>query len=310
MEEQILVKHLFKSYRNTLAVKDLSFSVEKGQCVAFLGPNGAGKTTTLKVLYNKAERDKRPETEVRVFGLDPKKHELAIKSRIGLVPQENSLDSQLDVVNNLFIYARLNGMDMKKAAKRIDHLLQFMDLEKKRESLTLELSGGMQRRLIIARALINSPDLLILDEPTTGLDPQVRHTIWKRMRELKQQGVTILLTTHYMEEAFELADHIVIMDQGKKVMEGNPVILLREHIEPFVLEIFSGTNGKMNAKHLSSIPNLRCEEQGDKRYCYGNDINQLSELASEFERHEFFIRQSNLEDLFLKITGRNLNAIQ
>lgn len=305
----IAVKHLYKSYKSLLAVNDLSFDVQEAICFGLLGPNGAGKTTTMKMLYNKANRDKHSDTSVEVFGHDPLTNELNIKAIAGVVPQDNNLDNELNVSDNLRIYARLYGIHKKVADKRIGELLEFMELSEKKKSKISELSGGMKRRLIMARALISNPRLLILDEPTTGLDPQVRHVIWDKLRKLKKQGVTIMLTTHYMEEAFQICDQIVIMDHGVKVMEGKPAKLLGDNIEEYVLEIihkksFNSIKSKVDKK------SMRIDTSHEVTLLYSNDMNKLRKLASHLSAGDFFLRQANLEDLFLKITGRNLNESQ
>lgn len=305
----IAVKHLYKSYKSLLAVNDLSFDVQEAICFGLLGPNGAGKTTTMKMLYNKANRDKHSDTSVEVFGHDPLTNELNIKAIAGVVPQDNNLDNELNVADNLRIYARLYGIHKKVADKRIGELLEFMELSEKKKSKISELSGGMKRRLIMARALISNPRLLILDEPTTGLDPQVRHVIWDKLRKLKKQGVTIMLTTHYMEEAFQICDQIVIMDHGVKVMEGKPAKLLGDNIEEYVLEIihkksFNSIKSKVDKK------SMRIDTSHEVTLLYSDDMGKLRKLASHLSAGDFFLRQANLEDLFLKITGRNLNESQ
>ena len=218
----INVKNIYKAYNDVKAVNNLSFQVNPSTCFGLLGPNGAGKTTMMKMIYGKATRTKNPDSRIEVFGFDPEKDELKIKQISGVVPQDNNLDEELDVYLNLIVYSKFYHIPLKIAKERINYLLEFMELNDKKHAKIRELSGGMKRRLIIARALINNPKLLILDEPTTGLDPQVRHLIWDRLRYLIKNGTTILLTTHYMEEAFQICDKILIMDHGKKVMEGNP----------------------------------------------------------------------------------------
>ena len=233
----ITAQNIRKSYKDLKAVDGLSFEVEQSSCFGLLGPNGAGKTTMMKMIYGKGQRDVHPDDKLTVFGFDPKHQELQIKAMSGVVSQDDNLDAELSVFNNLMIFSRFYGMNKSDAKSRIEELLDFMELTEKRKSRIEELSGGMKRRLTIARALMNRPKLLILDEPTTGLDPQVRHLIWNKLRELKSMGVTILLTTHYMEEAFQICDKILIMYKGKKMLEGKPVELLETSIEPYVLEL-------------------------------------------------------------------------
>jgi len=218
-ETVITASDVHKSYGDVKAVKGLNFVLESATCLGFLGPNGAGKTTMMNLVYGHSQRDLRPPGTLRVFGYDPAHSELEIKYLSGVVPQENNLDVELNVRRNLLIYSKFYGIRRAEADSRIDTLLDFMELSDKKKSKIKELSGGMKRRLIIARALLNNPKLLILDEPTTGLDPQVRHLIWNKIRQLKSNGTTILLTTHYMEEAFQIADVIIIMNQGEKVIE-------------------------------------------------------------------------------------------
>jgi lipooligosaccharide transport system ATP-binding protein len=309
----IEVEHLYKHYADLAAVEDLSFTVSTGRCTAFLGPNGAGKTTTIKTLYGKAIADTRPETRIRVLGFELPRQELEVKSLSGLVPQDNSLDDELDVEQNLSIFARFYHMPRKKALARIGELLAFMELSEKRHNRVKELSGGMKRRLIIARALLGAPRLLVLDEPTTGLDPQVRHLIWDRMRLLMNEGVTILLTTHYMEEAFQIADDIIIMDRGRKVLQGAPRTLMAEHIETHVLEVHdlraieedAGAQNRLAA--LESSGRLRRDASSTRVLLYASDPDALEAVSRALRPGSFLLRATNLEDLFLKTTGRKLN---
>jgi len=226
----IKVEKISKSFKKLKAVKDLSFEVETATCFGLLGPNGAGKSTTMNMICGKTRRDSSDNGTINVLGYDPKIDELNIKYLSGIVPQENNLDVELSVLNNLLIYARFYGIKKRDALPRIEYLLDFMELTEKKDSKIRTLSGGMQRRLIIARALINEPRLLILDEPTTGLDPQVRQLIWDKMRQLKNSGVTILLCTHYMEEAYQLSDNLIIIKSSitvKKFWKAIPFALLK-----------------------------------------------------------------------------------
>jgi lipooligosaccharide transport system ATP-binding protein len=304
----INVEHAYKTYDSLQAVTELSFAVDQGRCFAFLGPNGAGKTTMMKMLYAKARRDPRPETVMQVFGYDPQYQELAIKNLCGVVPQDDNLDMELDVRQNLRIFSRFYDMSAVRAQERIASLLDFMELGDKKRSPIRELSGGMKRRLIIARALLNEPRLLILDEPTTGLDPQVRQLIWDKIRSLQKSNVTVLLTTHYMEEAYQLADTILIIDKGIKVLEGNPHTLLDEYIESHVIEILDKTRTAGLPAPL--LRKARKEESGERMLFYSEQIDVIHGIADKLPRGSFFIRQTNLEDLFLKITGRKLHATQ
>ncbi len=305
----ISVSNVNKTYDTLKAVDTLSFEVFPSSCFGFLGPNGAGKTTMMKIIYGKCVRDNHTNDTVNVFGYDPRTNELAIKYLSGVVPQENNLDQELNVYQNLHIYSKFYNMQKKEANERIEYLLDFLELTNKRTARIRELSGGMKRRLIIARALIHKPQLLILDEPTTGLDPQVRHLIWEKLRQLKKEGITILLTTHYMEEAFQICDIIIIMDKGKKIIEGVPQELLDTNIEKYVLEMHSkdavdALTPKINAA------GIRRDGTREPAVFYSNDLDALTQLTESLTSGEFFLRQSNLEDLFLKITGRRLNVNQ
>ena len=305
----ISVRNISKSFGKIRAVDNLSFSVEAGICFGFLGPNGAGKTTVMKMLYAKCVRDNKS-SEVNIFGYDPDKNELAIKYLSGVVQQENNLDDELNVIQNLMIYSKFYDIEVNAAKKRIEYLLDFLELSDKAESKIKELSGGMKRRLVIARALLNQPRLLILDEPTTGLDPQVRHLIWDKIRQLKKQETTVLLTTHYMEEAFQLCDGLLIMHKGQKIMEGRPKQLLKENIERYVLEVFDIDDvHQVNDDIIRD--NIRIDyTPGITRY-HSNNIEVLNNLAtSRLKAGNYHIRQTNLEDVFLRATGRQLNDKQ
>lgn len=306
----VLVKNLYKSYNGIKAVDNLNFQVNKMECFGILGPNGAGKTTTMKILYGKSENDRHKDTEINIFGYNPASQPLAIKALSGIIPQQDNLDSELDVTDNLLIYSKFYAIPSKEAKKRIAELLDFMELQEKARVKIRELSGGMQRRLTIARALLNKPKLLLLDEPTTGLDPQVRHLIWNRLRELKDTGVTIILTTHYMEEAFNLCDRIIIMDKGRKMIEGNPANLLAGNLERYVMEVYGAGKERDACKNYFEQNEIRCEFQNDTLVAFSNDEDKLSVFGKTFKDFEYHIRHSNLEDLFLKITGRSLNESQ
>jgi lipooligosaccharide transport system ATP-binding protein len=308
-ESVIHVDHLSKTYGDVRAVKDLSFDVTARKCHAFLGPNGAGKTTAMKVLYGKAQPDRRDDTRISVFGFDPRYEELKIKTLSGVVPQEDNLDVELNVYQNLRIFSRFYNMSRADAEKRIDYLLDFMELGEKKKSRVRELSGGMKRRLIIARALLNSPTLLIMDEPTTGLDPQVRQLIWDKLRDLMQDGVTILLSTHYMEEAYQIADILMIMDKGEKVVEGSPHDLLDSQVEPHVLELNDLDHLDRFEAALDGTP-VRREDASRRAIFYAADAGALERAAGSLPRQAYIMRNSNLEDLFLRVTGRHLNEHQ
>ncbi len=306
----LTVKNVSKSFGQVQAVRDLSFSVESGSCYGFLGPNGAGKTTAMKMIYGKCTRDRDCEGLMDIFGYDPAKNELAIKYLSGVVQQENNLDEELSVIQNLTIYSRFYDMPKSTAKERIEYLLDFLELSEKAASKIRELSGGMKRRLVIARALLNSPRLLILDEPTTGLDPQVRHVIWDKIRQLQKQKTTVLLTTHYMEEAFQLCNRMLIMHKGGKIMEGKPAELMEQNIEKYVIEVLDAElTGQIGGEKLSN--EIRVDQALSVVLYYSNDMEALKKLAaSELKAGNYLIRQTNLEDVFLKATGRHLNDKQ
>jgi len=305
----VSVKNISKYFGKVCAVRDLGFEVQANTCFGFLGPNGAGKTTMMKMLYGKCTRGAADDGTIEVFGYDPAKDELAIKYLSGVVSQDNNLDEELNVISNLMVYARFYALPRKIAKSRIEYLLDFLELSEKTYSRIKELSGGMQRRLVIARALMNNPKLLILDEPTTGLDPQVRHLIWDKLRQLKKQGTTVLLTTHYMEEAFALCDEILIMDKGKGVMQGTPAQLLEQNVEKYVLEIIGSQS--FDAVSDNDIPQtVRVDRSEETLRLYSDDAQHLKLLASQLQGAHYYLRQANLEDVFLKATGRALNERQ
>lgn len=306
-ELAIQIQSLNKSYGDLKAVNNLDFEVKKAECFGLLGPNGAGKSTTMKIIYGKAEPDPTVSTVISVFGYHPGHDALTIKSFSGIVPQQDNLDTELNVSDNLYVYSKFYGLEKTEAKHRIGELLEFMELTEKSQVKIRELSGGMQRRLTIARALLNRPQLLILDEPTTGLDPQVRHLIWNKLRELKESGVTILLSTHYMEEAYQICDRIIIMDKGQKILQGNPRELLPNHLEKYVMEIYGIAK---NSQLVISADGIRSELYQDTWFVYSEEAERLSVLADTLHINDYHIRQANLEDLFLKVTGRGLNELQ
>jgi lipooligosaccharide transport system ATP-binding protein len=297
----IVVTHVNKTYAGGFqAVKDISFEVATGEFYGLLGPNGAGKSSLMRMLYNKTERTS---GSIEVLGYDPATHELEIKFLSGIVPQDDNLDVDLDVVTNLQVYAKFYGLSTKASSARIDELLGFLELGDKRRAKIRELSGGMRRRLIIARSLLNDPKLLILDEPTTGLDPQVRHLIWDKLRQLKKQGLTLMLTTHYMEEAFQLCDRLSIVDHGLKVLEGRPIDLVKSNIEAYVLEIIQ----REASAGLTYAGPARRETVQDRVLFFSDSAAELETIATGLHPGDFYLRQSNLEDVFLKSTGRSLD---
>lgn len=308
-EVVIQAAHVSKHFGNLRAVDDLSFEVERAQCFGFLGPNGAGKTTMMKMIYARSLRNPENGGDISIFGFDPGRSELQIKYLSGVVPQENNLDEELNVFRNLFVYSKFYRIPERRAIERIRFLLEFMELTEKAQGRVRELSGGMKRRLVIARALLNEPRLLILDEPTTGLDPQVRHLIWDKLRQLKRSGTTILLTTHYMEEAYQICDDILIMHQGRKIMQDTPMGLLEKNIEPYVMELMqeAGRDEMPNAELLRRV---RVDTSHEVVRFYAVNMDDLNAIAETLRGRRYHLRQSNLEDVFLKATGRTLNASQ
>ena len=304
----ISVSHISKTFEGVCAVCDLSFAVEAGSCFGLLGPNGAGKTTMMKTIYGAAARDKKCSGTIEVFGFDPARDELSIKYLSGVVPQENNLDEELNVVQNLLVYAKFYGLPTRVARERIEALLSFLELSEKVKARIRELSGGMKRRLVIARALLNNPRLLILDEPTTGLDPQVRHLIWEKLRQLRAGGTTILLTTHYMEEAFQICDRVLIMDKGRRVMEDQPQRLMEQNIERYVLEVPQEQAAVIDSRELPEAVRVDHALGISRFYC--DDLDRLKVVTDMLDGHPYYLRQANLEDVFLKATGRGLNEKQ
>ena len=305
----IKVHNISKSFGRVCAVCDLSFEVEAGTCFGLLGPNGAGKTTMMKMIYGRSRRDDHDGGTIDIFGFDPAREELPIKSLSGVIPQENNLDEELNVIQNLMIYSKFYGLPGKVARERIKVLLDFLELSEKTQAKIRELSGGMQRRLVIARALLNNPKLLILDEPTTGLDPQVRHVIWEKLRQLRAQGTTILLTTHYMEEAFQICDRVLIMHKGRKVLENSPQRLLQDNIEAYVLEV-PVTDGEPAVLQTRLPEGVRVDRAEGMVRFYADDVDDLKSVADQLSDGHYYLRQSTLEDVFLKATGRRLNEKQ
>jgi lipooligosaccharide transport system ATP-binding protein len=288
--------NLTKSYRDLVAVNKVNFTVSPGEAFGLLGPNGAGKSTIMRMIYC---RNPLTSGSLMVNGKDVTRYPREIKARVGVVPQENNLDPDLSVRENLLVYSRYFNIPRDIAAKRADELLKFFELEEKRAVSIEELSGGMKRRLMIARALINEPEMLILDEPTTGLDPQVRHSIWDRLRELRGQGMTILLSTHYMDEAEKLCDRLIIIDQGQILVTGTPRELIARYALNFALEA-RGCNG--NAVAVAVAPEIIAERRGSTHYYFARSAEQLSGLIPAYQECETFLRPSNLEDVFLRLT--------
>jgi lipooligosaccharide transport system ATP-binding protein len=301
----LVARDLKKSYNGFEAVKGVDFEVYPGECFGFLGPNGAGKTTTMKMIYGAVIPT---EGELDVAGLDVSKHEREIKRRIGVVPQENNLDDYLKVRENLLVYGRYYDLPRKLALQRADALLEFVQLTEKADSRVEQLSGGMKRRLLIARALINDPEIVVLDEPTTGLDPQARHLVWDRLRALAAEGKTLLLTTHYMEEAARLCDRLVIMEGGLIIAEGSPRGLVEKYVSPQVLEFWAHPEDLERLRSMVEGASDAVERSGETLLAFTADGDRLMEevRASGIEVENIVYRQAGLEDVFLRLTGRRL----
>jgi len=295
------VESLRKTYGSLNAVDGISFAVQPGECFGLLGPNGAGKTTTIRMLYGYTPRDA---GRLELFGLDIDQHLRDIKRRIGICQQEDSLDPDLSVRENLIGYARYFSIPRREAQQSADQLLEFFALQGRAKNKIMTLSGGLKRRLMLARALVNQPEFLILDEPTTGLDPQSRQLLWQKLAELKGRGLTILLTTHYMEEAERLCDRLVIVDHGRILVEGQPRALVREHVGHTVLEI---ADPDAAVREFLSGESCRMEDLDRRLLVYLDDGDELFlKLTREVRAEGCTLRPASLEDLFLKLTGREL----
>ena len=301
----VKAQDLRKSFGTFEAVAGVDLAIPSGVCYGLLGPNGAGKTTTIRMIQGVSPRDG---GVLEVLGLDPATDARTIKRRLGVVGQEDNLDPDFSVLDNLRIYARFFGIDRDRADKRAWELLRFMDLEDKAHGRVAELSGGMKRRLVVARALVADPDLLLLDEPTTGLDPQARHALWDTIRRLRRQGKTILLTTHYMDEAEQLCDELVVIDKGRVHEQGRPRDLIQKHCGKEAVEFVTmdddDTRLEAIAADLGDIPH---ERLGDRVIAYGDDMEPVQHrIRDAHDVQESVLRRSTLEDVFLRLTGRAL----
>jgi lipooligosaccharide transport system ATP-binding protein len=294
-------KGLIKRFDQRNVVDGISFHIRTGECFGILGPNGAGKTSTIRMIYGLSPLSG---GSLRVFGRSIDLQARFIKGKTGVCPQENNLDPDLTVFQNLMVFACYFSIPATVARQRTEHLLCFMSLQHRRDARISELSGGMKRRLIIARALINDPQILILDEPSTGLDPQSRHQIWERLGELRNQGMTMLLTTHYMDEAARLCDRLIIMDQGKILVEGTPGDLIQNHVGKHVIEINEPDEELRKYIH-ETAPS--CEDLGHLILIYGDDQEQFfHHMTSRHGGKQCLLRMATLEDVFLRLTGRGL----
>ena len=303
----MVARRLSKRYGERVALDGIDFEVPAGICFGFLGPNGAGKTTTMKMIYGLAAIGG---GELLVLGLDAARERRRIKARLGVVPQETNLDGELTVRENLVVHARYFGLAPEVVAKRIEELLDFTLLRDRAADSIWALSGGMKRRLLVARALVNEPHLIVLDEPTTGLDPQARLAVWRALERLRAKGVTLLLTTHYMEEAARLCDRLLIMDHGRIVTEGEPGALVREHVGREVLELKPGEGCDAEALVASLDGRLDGHEHTeDALMLYADDAEAvLGTLDHEhFPTDSALVRHATLEDVFLRLTGRSLD---
>jgi lipooligosaccharide transport system ATP-binding protein len=303
MESSILsVQSLRKSYGDTTVVDGLSFGIEPGECLGVIGPNGAGKTTTIRMCLGLSVPDS---GSITAFGLQMPRDALAIKAQLGVVSQMDTLDPDFSCAENLLVYGRYFGMKDAHIKARIPALLEFASLTHKANAKPGELSGGMKRRLSLARALVNDPKLLLLDEPTTGLDPQARHLMWERLQLLLQQGKSILLTTHFMDEAERLCSRLLVLDHGKKIAEGAPRDLIAQHLEPDVVEVYGAGALALVDSPLKALA-ARVEVSGETVFFYTQDAHQLLEALKPYPQLRTLHRPANLEDLFLKLTGRQI----
>jgi lipooligosaccharide transport system ATP-binding protein len=293
---------LRKAYDGVEVVAGLDLELEEGMCFGLLGPNGAGKTTTLRLCLGLIEPDA---GEITVLGLPVPQRAREARAQIGVVPQMDNLDPDFTVRENLLVYGRYFGIPRAEVERRIPALLDFAELGAREHSRIQTLSGGMKRRLTLARALVNDPRLVFLDEPTTGLDPQARHLIWERLRRLTGEGKTIILTTHFMDEAERLCHRVAILDRGRKIAEGAPRDLIARHIEPHVVEVY-GDGAESWADRVGRHQCERCERTGETVFCYAREADALVHALDRESGLRYLHRPANLEDLFLKLTGREL----
>lgn len=304
-ESLIRARELTKKFDEFTAVNGIDFDVLKGESFGLLGPNGAGKSTAMRMIGATSQRTS---GELTILGKDPEQFGPQIRAHLGVVPQQDNLDTQLSVTENLYIYGRYFGLSRKFLKGKIEELLAFAQLEEKRSAKVESLSGGMKRRLTIARALVSEPEILMLDEPTTGLDPQARHILWDRLFRLKEDGVTLLITTHFMDEAEQLCDRLVVMDKGSIMAEGSPAQLIKDYSTKEVLEVRFGS--ERNAGMANDLGELceRIEELPDRILMYTEDGEELLERVYKkgFHPKTSLVRRSSLEDVFLRLTGRTL----
>lgn len=304
-ESLISARGLTKKYGDFTAVDGIDFDVAKGESFGLLGPNGAGKSTTMRII---AATSRRSSGTISILGRDPEEHGPQVRAHLGVVPQQDNLDTELTVTENLYIYGRYFGLSKKFVKGKVEELLAFAQLEEKKDVKVEALSGGMKRRLTIARALVSEPDILMLDEPTTGLDPQARHILWDRLFRLKEDGVTLIITTHFMDEAEQLCDRLVVMDKGKIMAEGSPAELIKKYSTREVLEVRFGSDRNKEVAPILSGMCDRIEELPDRILLYVEDGEALLEAitAKKLHPNTSLVRRSSLEDVFLRLTGRSL----
>jgi len=304
-EPLIRARGLTKTYGDFVAVDSIDFDVAKGESFGFLGPNGAGKSTTMRII---GATSVRTSGTLTILGKDPEVNGPQIRAHLGVVPQQDNLDNELTVSENIFIYGRYFGLSSSFINKKIPELLEFAQLEEKKDTKVEALSGGMKRRLTIARSLVSEPDILMLDEPTTGLDPQARHILWDRLFRLKEQGVTLLITTHYMDEAEQLCDRLIVMDKGKIMAEDSPAQLIKTYSTKEVLEVRFGSDRNQEMVDVLRPLADRIEVLPDRILLYATDGEQLLEqiAAKGILPNTSLVRRSSLEDVFLRLTGRSL----
>ena len=298
----VRVEHLSKRYGDTTVVDDLSFEIGPGECLGVIGPNGAGKTTTIRMCLGLSAPDS---GSIHALGLEMPQDALAVKAQLGVVSQMDTLDPDFTCAENLLVYGRYFGMKDAQIRARIPDLLEFASLTSKANAKPGELSGGMKRRLSLARALVNDPKLLMLDEPTTGLDPQARHLMWERLQLLLGQGKSILLTTHFMDEAERLCHRLLVLDHGRKIAEGTPRNLIAQHLEPDVVEVF-GVGALATADGPLRALASRVEVSGETVFFYTGNAATLLQALHAYPQLRTLHRPANLEDLFLKLTGRQI----
>ena len=304
-EELIVARGLTKKFGDFTAVDGIDFSVYRGESFGLLGPNGAGKSTIMRIIGATSQRTS---GDITILGKDPEKFGPQIRAHLGVIPQKDNLDEQLTVTENLYIYGRYFGLAPKLIKNKVDELLEFAQLEEKRDAKVESLSGGMKRRLTIARALVSDPDILILDEPTTGLDPQARHILWDRLFRLKEKGVTLVITTHFMDEAEQLCERLIVIDRGKIMAEGSPAELIKNYSSKEVLELRFGSEKNEEIADKLRDKCDRLEVLPDRILLYAEDAEHALEdiMRTGLHPRTSLVRRSSLEDVFLRLTGRTL----